>query len=140
MSSIDEILAGYQSLQAGQEASHKDLHRHPELSHQEHRTALRVAERLRGNGFTIASGTGGTAVVGYCPTAAGPRSCSAASSAPRGSRSTRRSGVMAAGERRHPDAGDPRPADPRRLGRPRANRGQHGTVAKGGLAPCKGQI
>ena len=39
MGSLEEILAGYDSLQAGQEAFYKDLHRHPELSHQEHRTA-----------------------------------------------------------------------------------------------------
>jgi hypothetical protein len=29
MSSTDEILAGYDDLQAGQEAFHKDLHQHP---------------------------------------------------------------------------------------------------------------
>lgn len=38
MSSLGEILAGYDGLQAGQEAFYKDLHQHPELSHQEHRT------------------------------------------------------------------------------------------------------
>jgi hypothetical protein len=97
MSSIDEILPGYESLRAGQEASYKDLHRHPELCHQQHRTAWRVGERLRGNGFTIAGGVGGAEVVGVRPTAAGgPTVCSAASSTPCNSRSTRRSGVMAA--------------------------------------------
>ena len=35
MSSIEEILAGYADLQAGQEAFYQDLHEHPELSHQE---------------------------------------------------------------------------------------------------------
>ncbi len=41
MSSVDKILSGYDGLQAGQEAFYQDLHRHPELSHQEHRTARR---------------------------------------------------------------------------------------------------
>jgi metal-dependent amidase/aminoacylase/carboxypeptidase family protein len=39
MGSIDEILAGYEALRPGQEAFYQDLHRHPELSHQEHDTA-----------------------------------------------------------------------------------------------------
>jgi hypothetical protein len=30
MSGIDDILAGYESLRAGQEALYKDLHQHPE--------------------------------------------------------------------------------------------------------------
>ena len=45
MGTLEEILAGYDSLQAGQEAFYKDLHQHPELSHQEHRTAERVAKQ-----------------------------------------------------------------------------------------------
>ena len=64
MSAIEDILSGYEALQPGQEAFYKDLHRHPELSHGEQRTAKNVAERLRGDGFTIASGIGGTGVVG----------------------------------------------------------------------------
>jgi hypothetical protein len=35
MTVIDEILAGYEALQPGQEAFYQELHRHPELSHQE---------------------------------------------------------------------------------------------------------
>src|SRR5947208_2875639 len=46
MSSIQEILAGYDGLQAAQEAFYRDLHQHPELSHQEQRTAQRVAGQL----------------------------------------------------------------------------------------------
>jgi hypothetical protein len=64
MSSIDDILAGYEGLRAGQEAFYKDPHEHPELSHSEHRTARRVVEQLRDAGFTIASGIGGTGVAG----------------------------------------------------------------------------
>ena len=48
MSSLDEILAGYEGLQAAQEAFYKDLHSHPELSHQEHWTAERVAAPASG--------------------------------------------------------------------------------------------
>jgi metal-dependent amidase/aminoacylase/carboxypeptidase family protein len=44
MSALGEILAGYGAIQASQEAFDQDLHRHPELSHQEHRTAGRVAD------------------------------------------------------------------------------------------------
>jgi hypothetical protein len=46
MSGIDDILAGYESLRADQEAYYLDLHQHPELSHAEHRTARRVAGQL----------------------------------------------------------------------------------------------
>ena len=64
MSAIDEILAGYENLRPGQEDFYRDLHQHPELSHQEHQTARRVAERLRGDGFTVQEGIGGTGVTG----------------------------------------------------------------------------
>jgi metal-dependent amidase/aminoacylase/carboxypeptidase family protein len=64
MSGLDEILAGYATLQADQEAFYKDLHRHPELSHQEHRTAQCVAGQLQKYGFTVQTGIGGTDVVG----------------------------------------------------------------------------
>ena len=72
MSGIDDILAGYESLRAGQEAFYKDLHQHPELSHAEHRTARRVAEQLQDAGLTIASGIGGTGVVGVLANGSGP--------------------------------------------------------------------
>lgn len=47
-----------------QEDVYRDLHRHPELSHQERRTAGMVADRLRGWGFDVRTGIGGTGVVG----------------------------------------------------------------------------
>jgi len=43
---------------------YRDLHRHPELSLQEHRTAGRFAERLKKAGYETAEGIGGTGVVG----------------------------------------------------------------------------
>lgn len=41
----------------------RELHRSPELRFQEHRTAARIAERLRRSGFAIRSGVAGTGVV-----------------------------------------------------------------------------
>ena len=72
MSSVTDILAGYEDLRAGQEAFYKDLHQHPELSHQEHRTAQRVAERLHEYGFTVEAGIGGTGLVGVLANGSGP--------------------------------------------------------------------
>lgn len=72
MSGVDELLASYGGLQAGQEAFYRDLHQHPELSHQERRTAGRVAERLQKYGFTVQSGIGGTGVVGVLSNGSGP--------------------------------------------------------------------
>ena len=68
----DEILAGYEGIQAGQEAFYQDLHAHPELSHAEHRTAGRVAGKLRDYGFTVQTGIGGTGVTGVLANGSGP--------------------------------------------------------------------
>jgi len=72
MGSIEEILADYEALRPDQEAFYQDLHRHPELSHQEHDTARRVAERLQGDGLTVQTGIGGTGVVGVLANGSGP--------------------------------------------------------------------
>jgi amidohydrolase len=45
-------------------ALRRDLHRHPELSLEERRTAAVVAERLHRAGLEVATGVGGTGVVG----------------------------------------------------------------------------
>lgn len=45
-------------------AIRRDLHEHPELGFEEHRTAGIVAEKLRGWGIEVATGIGGTGVVG----------------------------------------------------------------------------
>ena len=42
----------------------RDIHQHPELSNQEHRTAALVAEHLRKLGIDVQTGVGGTGVVG----------------------------------------------------------------------------
>ena len=72
MGNVDEIVADYGELQADQEAFYKDLHQHPELSHQERRTAGRVATRLQASGFTVHSGIGGTGVAGVLANGSGP--------------------------------------------------------------------
>ncbi len=72
MSNVDVIVADYGGLQADQEAFYKDLHQHPELSHQERRTAGQVAERLQEYGFAVQSGVGGTGVVGVLSNGSGP--------------------------------------------------------------------
>jgi len=51
---------------------YKDLHRHPELGFQEHRTASIVAERLRKSGIDVTTGVGKTGVVGVLKNGAGP--------------------------------------------------------------------
>lgn len=55
-----------------QEDLYRDLHRHPELSHQEHRTAALVAERLGEAGFEVITDIGGTGVVGVLRNGDGP--------------------------------------------------------------------
>lgn len=51
---------------------YKDLHRHPELGFQEHRTASIVAERLQATGFEVTTEVGKTGVVGVLTNGTGP--------------------------------------------------------------------
>jgi hippurate hydrolase len=51
---------------------YRDLHRHPELSFHETRTAAIAAERLRAAGFDTTEGVGGTGVVGVLRNGPGP--------------------------------------------------------------------
>ena len=45
-------------------ALRRDLHRHPELAFEEHRTSALVAAKLREWGYAVSTGLGGTGVVG----------------------------------------------------------------------------
>jgi hippurate hydrolase len=45
-------------------ALRRDIHRHPELAFEEHRTAALVADKLEGWGYAVTRGVGGTGVVG----------------------------------------------------------------------------
>ncbi|MGH8890473.1 MAG: amidohydrolase [Acidothermaceae bacterium] len=55
-----------------QEDFYRDLHAHPELSHQERRTAAAVASRLPGFGYQVHQHVGGTGVVGVLANGTGP--------------------------------------------------------------------
>lgn len=51
---------------------YQDLHAHPELGMAEHRTAAIAADNLRGAGFEVTTGVGGTGVVGVLTRGEGP--------------------------------------------------------------------
>jgi amidohydrolase len=71
-SRITAVLAGLDDIRGWQEEFYRDLHQHPELSHQEHRTAARIAERLGATGFEVHKGVGGTGVVAVIHNGDGP--------------------------------------------------------------------
>ncbi|WP_121187548.1 amidohydrolase [Nocardiopsis sp. Huas11] len=54
------------------EGFYVDLHKNPELSHSEHRTASGVAEWLTRTGYEVHKGVGGTGVVGVLRNGPGP--------------------------------------------------------------------
>jgi len=67
-----EQWAGLGELGAELAEFYRDLHQHPELSLQEHRTAERVAAGLRSAGLEVTEGVGGTGVVGVLRNGDGP--------------------------------------------------------------------
>ena len=69
---IGSIFSGVGAILDGVEALYKDVHRHPELSMQEERTAALAAERLQAAGFEVTTGVGKTGVVGVLPNGDGP--------------------------------------------------------------------
>ncbi|OBH03576.1 amidohydrolase [Mycobacterium sp. E2699] len=66
------ILERLPEIREWQEDLYRDIHRHPELSHQEHRTAELAAERLRAWGYDVRDNVGGTGVVGILRNGGGP--------------------------------------------------------------------
>lgn len=66
------VLADLPGLLPALEAAYKDVHSHPELSMQEHRTAALAAKHLEENGFEVSSGVGKTGVVGLLRNGDGP--------------------------------------------------------------------
>jgi hippurate hydrolase len=54
-------------------ALRRDIHRHPELAFEEHRTAALVADKLEGWGYAVTRGVGGTGVVGTLVRGSGRR-------------------------------------------------------------------
>jgi hippurate hydrolase len=71
-SSASSVLAGLSAVRGWQEDLYRDLHAHPELSHQEHRTAEKVSDRLGTAGFRVDQRVGGTGVVGVFGNGDGP--------------------------------------------------------------------
>jgi hippurate hydrolase len=71
-SAAASVLTGLDTVRTWQEDLYRDVHQHPELSHQETRTAGLVAERLRGAGFEVHEKVGGTGVVGVLRNGDGP--------------------------------------------------------------------
>lgn len=70
--SVTTTLSGFERVRGWQEEFYRDLHAHPELSHQEQRTAANVAERLRSAGCEVHEAIGGTGVVGLLRNGDGP--------------------------------------------------------------------
>ena len=58
------LAEGILDLQAEIQAIRRDIHAHPELRFEEHRTARMVAEKLTGWGYEVTTGIGGTGLVG----------------------------------------------------------------------------
>jgi hippurate hydrolase len=54
------------------EALYLDLHRNPELSYHEEKTAAKIADQLRKLGYDVTTGVGGNGVVGVFKNGAGP--------------------------------------------------------------------
>ncbi|MFJ8752924.1 M20 family metallopeptidase [Streptomyces sp. NPDC102441] len=69
---LDHVLAGLPGIRQAAEDFYKDLHAHPELGNDEHRTASRAAELLRGWGYEVTENIGTTGVVGVLANGDGP--------------------------------------------------------------------
>src|SRR4051794_26255370 len=70
--STHSVLSGVDGIMSALETLYRDIHQHPELSMQEHRTAGKAAERLEAAGYDVTSGVGGTGVVGVLSNGDGP--------------------------------------------------------------------
>lgn len=66
MSAVDDLVPALVALR-------RDIHAHPELGYQEHRTAALIAARLRAIGLEVHEGIGGTGVVGVLRNGTSPR-------------------------------------------------------------------
>ena len=72
MTAADELLADLDKIQPWHLDFYQDLHRHPELSFQEVRTAGLVKGRLTELGYEVRAGIGGTGLVGILRNGGGP--------------------------------------------------------------------
>jgi metal-dependent amidase/aminoacylase/carboxypeptidase family protein len=71
-SPVSSVLSGLDGIRGWAEHFYRDLHEHPELSHQEQATAAKVAGRLRASGIEVHTAVGGSGVVGLIPNGDGP--------------------------------------------------------------------
>jgi amidohydrolase len=71
-SAASPVLQRLGDVRSWQEDFYRDLHAHPELSHQETRTAAKVADRLRAAQCEVHAGVGGTGVVAIVRNGEGP--------------------------------------------------------------------
>jgi amidohydrolase len=71
-SAASPVLQRLGDVRSWQEDFYRDLHAHPELSHQEIRTAAKVADRLRAAQCEVHAGVGGTGVVAIVRNGEGP--------------------------------------------------------------------
>jgi amidohydrolase len=65
-------LAGLDALYPSLDALYRDLHQNPELSLHEEKTAAKLAERLRAQGFEVTEHVGGHGIVGVLKNGPGP--------------------------------------------------------------------
>ena len=68
----ESIFGGVEAMLDDLEELYKEVHRRPELSMEEERTAALAAERLRTAGFDVTTGVGRTGVVGLLRNGDGP--------------------------------------------------------------------
>ncbi|RSM83699.1 amidohydrolase [Amycolatopsis sp. WAC 01375] len=71
--SLERVLAPLQAALPGLEDLYIDLHRHPELSFAETRTAAELARRLEADGYEVHTGIGRTGVLGVLRNGPGPK-------------------------------------------------------------------
>lgn len=71
-SRVSAVLADLDTVRAWQEDFYRDLHAHPELSHQEHHTASLVSRHLGEHDYRVHDGVGDTGVVGVLANGDGP--------------------------------------------------------------------
>src|SRR4051794_11233919 len=68
----DRGLAGLEEIYPKLDALYLELHKNPELSMKEEKTAARLAGELKALGYQVTTGVGGTGVVGVLRNGTGP--------------------------------------------------------------------
>jgi hippurate hydrolase len=72
LAKADRVIGGFDAIVGELEELYRDVHAHPELSMQEHRTAGKAAECLEAAGYDVTRGVGNTGVVGVLKNGDGP--------------------------------------------------------------------